>query len=46
MAPHKGEKRTAERKGALRNDDEPSEGPGNEGKLVVNDSHSTRLWFL
>lgn len=34
MAPHKGEKRTSERKGALRNDDEPSEGPGNESKRV------------
>ena len=34
MAPHKGEKRTSERKGALRNDDEPSEGPGNESRRV------------
>ena len=44
MALHQGAKKTAERKGALRKDDEPSEGPGEESKLVMNDSHSIRLW--
>ena len=44
VAPHQGAKRTAERKGALRKDDEPSEGPGDESKPVRDGSHLMRLW--